>query len=157
MQSGTEMRSRHVIAGVVLLLFGLWYGYQTSMLPARTLPHAPSPSFFPWVLTCALVGLAAVLLVQGLTAPSDQPASRPWDVLGYPATALGLFAVYVIALPWLGFLVASIPFFASLMWIGRERRPLWLVAASIGIPAILFGIFRHLFRIALPPAAIWGW
>ncbi len=59
------MRRKHLVAALVLMAFGVWYGYQTSLLPTRTLPHAPSPSFFPGILTCAVRVLAVALLMMG--------------------------------------------------------------------------------------------
>ena len=156
-RQGRGMRARHMSAGLALFAFGLWYGYQASMLPDRTLPHAPGPAFFPWVLTAALIGLSIALFWMGLRSPREQLALAPPAAGRSAAVALTLFAAHVIALPWLGFLAAGMPFFAGLMWIGGERRLTWLLAAGAGIPIILFAIFRYGFRITLPSAALWGW
>ena len=146
------MRRKHLVAALVLMAFGVWYGYQTSLLPTRTLPHAPSPSFFPWILTCALLVLAVALLMKGLGEKTPGLLLRAENkaVLASPAIGLLLFGLYVVTLPYLGFLLASLPFFAGCMILTGERRLSWVVVPSIGIPLLLFLIFRHLFRVALP-------
>lgn len=113
--------------------------------------------FFLRVLTGALIGLSIALFFKGLLSPRGQTEPIPPAAGGSAVVTLSLFVAYMIALPWLGFLVAGIPFFVGLMWIGGERRLPWLMAAGAGIPVILFAIFRYLFRITLPPAALWGW
>ena len=151
------MRRKHVTAAVILIGFGGWYGYQTALLPTRTLPHAPSPAFFPGLLTLCLLVLAILLFVQGLRDVNagvwlaEHPAS-----LAKPAAGLLLLVGYVAALPQLGFVVASIPFFAVLTRLSGERRWLWIVAPSIVIPLVLFGLFRYVFRILLPQADFWS-
>lgn len=126
-------------------------------LPTRTLPHTPSPSFFPWLLTVALLVLAAALLVQGLR---DKRPGVWWvedpATLAKPAAGLLLFIGYVMVLPTLGFVLASVPFFAGMMCLAGERRLAWVLVPSIAIPAALFGAFRYLFRILLPQAEFWS-
>ncbi len=151
------MRRKQITAALILILFGVGYGYQTALLPARTLPHAPSPSFFPWLLTGVLLILATALLVQGLKDQrcagglTETPGERV-----VPAAGLLLLIVYVVVLPILGFVVASIPFFAGLTWLAGERRIAWIVVPASVIPSALYGVFRHLFRILLPQAEFWS-
>ncbi len=151
------MGRKHTTAALILILFGVAYGYQTMLLPVRTLPHTPSPSFFPWLLTVALLTLATALLVQGLkdTVPGVWWVETPAALIK-PGTGLLLFIAYVIALPTLGFVAASIPFFAGMMCLAGERRLLWVLVPSIAIPIVLFGMFRYLFRILLPQAEFWA-
>ncbi len=145
------MATRNLIAALGLIAFAVWYGVLTAGLPERGIPNTPGPSFFPWIITASLAVLAAALLRQGLRA------ARRGDTLiapGQPAvlgaTALAAFVVYLALLPVLGFLVASIPFFAAMMALYGERRPAWLALGSVACPAGLFVLFRHLFQIPLP-------
>ncbi|HJO86588.1 MAG TPA: tripartite tricarboxylate transporter TctB family protein, partial [Rhodospirillales bacterium] len=61
-----------------------------------------------------------------------------------------LSVAYFVALPLLGFVVANIMFFAGLMYLYGERRPLWIAAGSILISLIVFFLFREVFQILLP-------
>ena len=145
------MRRKHIAAALVLIAFGVWYGYQTSLLPVRTLPHTPSPSFFPWLLTCILLILALALLIQGFRDATPGALLAPDRVqLMYPTAGLLLFGLYVVILPYVGFLLASLPFFAAFVLLAGERRVSWIIVPSLGIPLVLFLVFRYLFRIFLP-------
>ena len=152
------MRRRNITAAFILIAFGVWYGYQTSQLPVRTLPHTPAPSFFPWLLTCGLLMLAMALLLQGF-ADRIQGAWLADDtaILAYPTASLGLIVLYVTVLPTLGFLLTSVPLFAGLMVLAGERRPGWVVISSISIPLVLFLMFRYGFRVSLPRGVLVEW
>jgi hypothetical protein len=153
------MGRRNIIAAVVLLAVGLTYGFLTTGLPLRTLPNTPDPSFFPWINTAVLLALAAALLVQGLFFTADDeaesagiPVRRHLPVLW----VLAAFVAYLVALPPLGFVVATIPFFAILMVAYGERRALWLAAGALGVPILLFVVFRYGFGVLLPRGLLSG-
>jgi len=59
-------------------------------------------------------------------------------------------------LPSLGFLLASVPFFGGMMMVFGERRPVWLIAGSVGIAVGLFYLFRLVFTIYLPAGVLKG-
>ncbi len=149
------MRRRNIIAAVVLLALGLGYGALTTQVPIRNLPGTPGPSFFPWINTFVLLALSLALLVQALMAKPPKSSAQPADPKitterWRAIWALGGFVAYLIVLPGLGFVLATIPFFALLMVLFGERRWLWVVIGSIGITVSLYVLFRHGFSIFLP-------
>ncbi len=149
------MRNKNIIAGLFLTVLGLTYGYLTTGLPERSLPNMPGPSFFPWIITLCLLVLSVSLLVQGLRMAADEPRSGDSDGRSFPAFLfLGVFAVYLALLPFLGFLLASIPFFAVLMALYGETRKLWITSLSFGVPVFLFLLFRDVFNIPLPRGSV---
>lgn len=77
-------------------------------------------------------------------------------VAGRGAMAFGAFTIYVIALPWAGFVTATVPFFAALMALFGERRRWALAAGALVVPIVVFVLFRHGFQIILPAGRI-GW
>jgi hypothetical protein len=149
------MRRRNIIAAAVLIVLALGYGVLTSQLPVRSLPDTPGPPFFPWINTVILLALALGLLAQGLLgttadangepAPSGTAAQR-WRT----AWALGAFVAYLVVLPGLGFVLATAPFFAVLMVLFGEQRPLRVALGSIAMTAFLYVLFRHGFSVFLP-------
>ena len=149
------MRKRNIVAGLFLTALGLVYGYLTTGLPERSLPNTPGPSFFPWIITVCLLALSVSLLVQGLRMAGDGPVQDKPDGGSAPAFLfLGVFAVYLALLPFLGFLPASIPFFAVLMALFGETRKLWIASFSLGVSVFLFLLFRDVFSIPLPRSSI---
>jgi len=151
------MRNKNVAAALVLIVLGVAYGYLTAGLPKRSLPDTPDPSFFPWIITACLLLLSVALLVQGLRARrSARDATDSAGGVGTPTVFLTLFVIYLAALPFAGFMVASMPFFAALMWLYGERRWGWIGAVSIALPVILVLVFRNGLHIPLPTGALAG-
>ena len=148
---------RKIAAGIVLLLVSAGYGYLTSGLPKRTLPDTPDPAFMPWINTIALCVLTLLLIWEGTRETPTKPSGGTDAGSASPATLfIAAFFVFILLLPYLGFVLAGMPFFAALMLLFGERRPLWLLAGSIGGPVILFAIFRYGFNIILPRGMIGG-
>jgi putative tricarboxylic transport membrane protein len=151
------MRNKNVVAALILIALGGVYGYLTAGLPKRSLPDTPDPSFFPWIITACLLILSLALLVQGLKA--NRGARPDVDTAGglrAPTVFLTLFVAYVAALPFTGFVIASVPFFAALMWLYGERRRGWIVVVSVMFPVILVLVFRNGLHIPLPTGALAG-
>jgi len=150
----TSITRRDAIAGAILLVIGVVYGLLTASLPNRSLPNTPGPAFFPWLITVGLIVLSVALLVQSVVRGDDSRQATSDRFASGWLLALTLFFVYLIVLPYAGFLAASVPFFAGLMWLYGERNRLVLALASIAIPVGLFYIFRLVFQILLP-AGVW--
>jgi hypothetical protein len=151
------MRRRNLIAAIVLLVLGAGYGILTSQLPERSLPDTPGPPFFPWINTVVILALSAGLLVQGLWGrDGDATVEGAGPGRGRAAWALGAFIVYLAVLPGLGFIVATVPFFGTLMALFDERRPAMLAAGAIGATVLLYLVFRHGFGIFLPAGVLAG-
>ena len=65
-----------------------------------------------------------------------------------------LYIVFIAALPYLGFLIASIPFFTILMALYGGRHKVLLTLAGPCIPIAIYYLFRHVFLIPLPKATL---
>ena len=145
------MRAKNIGASVFMMAVAVVYGYLTTGLPERTLPNTPGPPFMPWILTVCLFAVSALWFFSSLKITSGLAAftEKKEDLL-YPAAGLGLFLAFLVALPYLGYLAGGIPFFAGLMLVSGERRPLWIIFFSIAIPVIIFYLFREGFLILLP-------
>ncbi|MEK9679525.1 MAG: tripartite tricarboxylate transporter TctB family protein [Rhodospirillaceae bacterium] len=153
----SSMRTRNLIAAVILLLLSIGYGLMTAELPTRAIENTTQPSFFPWVVTTCLVILSVSLLAQGLLPIANNSVPGSLGVSGKRlGIALALALAYLTALPMAGFVAANIPLFAGLMILYGERRPARIGAGSILISIIVFYIFRELFQIRLPAGILDG-
>ena len=147
----TEMGRRNIIAALFLILLSIGYGFLASGLPERPLPNTPGPSFFPWLITIGLFLLSVALLIQGFlprpvlrgAPPAAAEARKRWIMVA-------VFGVYVFALPPVGFIGATVPFFAVMSVLYGERRPVWAAAGAIVIPVLLYLLVRDVFSILLP-------
>ena len=153
----SNMRTRNLIASIVLLVLSAGYGFMTSNLPTRAIENSTQPSFFPWVVTACLIILSVMLLARGFlpaaTARTPEPMNIPVWKMGF---GLAAALAYLAALPDLGFLAANILLFVVLMWLYGERRPVALSIGSLVIPIAVFFLFREVFQIRLP-AGVLGW
>lgn len=146
-----SMAGRNVVAALALLAFGVWYAWLSVGLPERNLPNTPGPSFFPLVIVTLLIGLALALLVRGIAdLRSGRDRVVPDSLAPGALSALASFLVYLAALPYAGFVVSSVIFFAVLMLLYGGRKPLLIGVAATLIPGALFVIFRYGFQIVLP-------
>jgi putative tricarboxylic transport membrane protein len=163
------MAQRNLIAGCVLLTCSLAYGFLTIQLPDRGLPNTPGPAFFPWLITGLLTILSAALLVQGLRGHTGlltilsaallvqglrgqvrSAQAVPSLVTPRGWLALGVFVVYLFLLPMLGFVTASIPFFAVLTLLYGQQNRVLVVLTAVAVPVLLFVVFRYGFQMLLP-------
>jgi hypothetical protein len=146
-----SMKQRNIAAAIVLLLLGMAYGYIAADIPKRSLPDTPDPAFMPWINTILLCSLSLLLLWQAIGAePAEAVEKRERGANISAGAFLAAFAGYVLLLPGLGFVLASIPFFAIVMMLYGERRKTWIFLGSVVGPILLFAIFRHGFNVILP-------
>lgn len=146
-----SMPLRDTIAAIVLLAIAAVYGTLTSELPERLVPNTPGPAFFPTLIATIIAVLAATLLVRGISRLRGAPALSG-EVTNSAKAVLMLvwFLAFLAGLPYLGFLVTAIPFFAGMMVLYGNRNPFVIVISSIAVPVALFFLFREGFNILLP-------
>jgi putative tricarboxylic transport membrane protein len=150
------MRRKNIIAAVVLIVFAILYGVLTANLPVRTLPNTPDPSFFPWINTAIMLVLSVWLLVQGLKGPATARTPDGTGRSRRAVWALAAFVAYVAAMPGLGFILATAPFFAVMMVLFGERRPIWVGGGAVCTTVLLYALFRYGFGVFLPRGLLAG-
>ncbi|MGY8937790.1 MAG: tripartite tricarboxylate transporter TctB family protein [Alphaproteobacteria bacterium] len=142
---------RDIVAALGLLIFSGLYVWATTHIPDRTIPNTPGPSFFPFVIITVVAALSVALLVKGY---KDYRAENgvPFSILmpPLPCLMLGAFLIFLVALPWAGFLLSSIGFFAVLMVLYGSREPVKILLWSLALPSALYAVFTQLFQILLP-------
>jgi hypothetical protein len=113
------------------------------------------------VVTVVILALSAALLIQALAMERDPPAVRHDKAPGTRDRRLAVFLLlvvlaYIVLVPILGFILATIPFFAVLMVMFGERRPLLVAIGALAMTAVLYGLFRHGFGVFLPRGLLTG-
>ena len=145
----TLLARRDLLAGTVLLMFGIGYGALTLGLPNRSLPNTPGPALFPTIISAGLILLSLALIIRSIRADQSEESSSV--VIERSRThELNGFLAIVVDLPYAGFLVASVPFFAGMMWLYGERRLIVLAFGALIVPLLLYYVFRFGFQILLP-------
>jgi hypothetical protein len=147
-----SMARRNIAAGVALAGFACWYAYLTGNLPDRdVMPNTPGPAFFPTLIATLILVLATAMAVVGFRQLRSEAAggAEPF-VQREGAYAIIAFLIYLVALTHAGFIIASIPFFAVLMYLYGGRNLAVLALVSVVVPVVLYVVFRHGFHVVLP-------
>ena len=144
------MALRNIVAAAILLTLGIAYGYLAIQLPERAQTNIPGPAFFPYLIAIIILGLSLALLVQGVRGYRLAPIDFNLGERAPAITALLVFAAYLVALPRLGFLIASIPFAGAMIWLYGGRNKLFVAVGAVLLPLLLSLLFRDVFRIPLP-------
>lgn len=139
------------VCAASLVLFALTFGLQQN-------PLVPiGPGFYPRIVLGVTAGLALLLVVADLLARRRRPAApRPGERLNYPLVAIGfaVFALYVVALPYLGFRVATFVFVAALNAVlDPARRPAqWVrvLALALVTTVACWLVFEHYLSVLMP-------
>lgn len=146
-----SMPLKNMIMSLVIFMIGAAYLYLSLQLPERTIQNVPGPSFFPLIISGVILILALALLGKSIVGMRDRAHNYVGAELPLRTLAvLGWFVLYLAVLPYAGFLIASIPFFAGLMFLCQRPKLVYIVIGSILIPVILFYLFREGFTILLP-------
>jgi hypothetical protein len=135
------------VCAASLVLFWLTLGLQTN-------PLVPiGPGFYPRIVLGATGALGLALVIADFLAPrTPRPALR----LNYPLVGLcfAVFAAYVLALPYLGFRIATFAFVAALNAVLEPpRRPVqWLRVAAIALATsiVTWLAFEHYLSVLMP-------
>lgn len=121
------------------------------------------PTTFPLAFAVVLVVFALALLGWSLARPIEevqaQRALSDPDRAGAAGRVVGTIVtavLYVIALPWLGYLVASAACFAMISLLFGNRRFLSIAIAAIVLPAALYLFFEKYMIVLLPSSRLFG-
>lgn len=162
----------NVLSGLACFAFAAWIWYVAGDVPAMTATDNLGGRFFPRLISGAMMVASLGLLITGLmgieisagtarapTEAEESAAARADQLsIGPGEVRLGLFvvvmALYVAALPWLGYLLASVIAFAVMLVLAGERRPLAVVLGAPGITVLLYLLFAVLFGQNVPEGTL---
>jgi hypothetical protein len=144
--------SRDGWAGLAVLAASLFLFVLT--LGLKPSPLVPiGPGFYPRIVLGLTAVLAAALVAFDLFSKNKL---APLGEANYGAVVLhfGVFAVYVVALPWLGFRVATLAYIAAANALLDAPRSVkgWLRVAAIALvtTALVYIAFEHYLSVLMP-------
>jgi len=156
--SGQSTRRPGELAFICLLaLFSaaaLWQAYDISEFTGLS-----QPGVFP-MLAAATMLLSCVFILRDTlrTRPNQEPGQRTafWHTI-MPMrlmVMLAMVALYLYAMPWLGFVIASGLFlFACFAYLWRKSLLISLLLAAGSLAAVYF-LFRIVFEVVLPQGTL---
>ena len=130
-----------------LFLFALTLGLKDS-------PLVPiGPGFYPRIVLGLSAVLAAALVLIDLVTKA-QPGPLPKADYGAVVLHFAFFGLYVLALPWLGFRVATFAYIAAtnalLDWPRSAKAWLRMAAVALVATAVVYLVFEHYLSVLLP-------
>jgi len=144
--------SRDGWAGLAVLAASLFlFALTLGLKPSPLVPIGPG--FYPRIVLGFTAVLAAALIVFDLLAKKP-PA--PLEKANYAAVVLhfGVFALYVVALPWLGFRVATFAYVAVANALLDPPRSVkgWLRVGAMALvtAAVVYVVFEHYLSVLMP-------
>ena len=147
--------AKDLIMGVVWLLFAAsmfisTFGYRDVGSLA-----AVGPAYWPRFLLGGMILLALLSIARTLLRNkiSGQAQAAEADGRVHPNlfwVTGGLTLVYTLAMPYLGFLVATIGFLLAMLWAVRIRGYVMLPTLSVGFSLLLVALFAKLMSVPLP-------
>jgi putative tricarboxylic transport membrane protein len=147
---------RDAIAGLVVLAASLFLFWATLGLERH--PMVPvGPGFYPRLVLGATGLLALVLVASGVIAHRRARPAVPAAPANYRlvAAAFAIFAVYVMALPFFGFRLATFAFLVAMplaLEPPRGLRRRWIVVLVVALVATvaIHLVFERYLHVLLP-------
>lgn len=132
-----------------LAVLGIFMAWQSDKLTIGT-PRFPGPGFFPFFLSLLLIGISAVIAVQGLTQKQGEIEGEGGLRRSRVVLALLSLFLYALVLDYLGYLIGTfllVLFLMSLM----VKKSWWfcpLVSALITVAS--YALFKTWMEVLLP-------
>lgn len=116
---------------------------------------------FPLALAALMLALALLLLLgAAFQARARRQRARregvPHGATARVALLFGLTVLYVVVLPWTGYLLSSALYFGAASLLFGNRRPVSIVVTMIAVPLALMLFFEKYMVVLLPSARLFG-
>jgi putative tricarboxylic transport membrane protein len=156
---GLDMKRRinrdTITALLLLVLCGVLF-HQTFNI--RKVPFSEMGSeVWPRFVLLLMAVLAVIYLFQSMTTPAPQRAPfsfKAWlGAYRNPLICFGMFFVFLLALPWLGMLVAGVLFvFVTQTILGGAGHRRWIVHALVALVSVggMWLLFTYALGVVLP-------
>lgn len=148
------MGKKEIFLSIIFIVISITIYILTYQFPQQTV--ALSPKVFPRFVSACLLILSVVLLIQGVTGVKKNSEQKKTKLILNKIFILRLLLMILLAffytriLSLTGYIIATPPFVASAMLLFNEKRWIWIIAVSIITTALLYVLFRMIFRIPLP-------
>jgi putative tricarboxylic transport membrane protein len=149
-----RIKRADLVAGLGLCALAAYVYTKAAAMPGT--PLGLGPGGYPKFVAVGLLLLGAILAVQSfLTAGmAFKPSGYTWARFGRVAAFVVICVAYALALRPLGFVLASVPYLIGASYFFGYRRHGIIFLFGIGLPLLIYGVFRHIFLVLLPTGTI---
>lgn len=146
---------RNRIGAIVLLLLAVWYLSQAAGMQLWR-GAVPGPGFMPIVMGTTLMILSCIMLTRTQQDAQLDGPSKPAEPrrVALPWVVVIVLAIYVIALPIIGYIISST---ALMLFLFRAYRPHhWRTDLGVSITTgiVLYSVFKLLLNVNLPDGTL---
>jgi hypothetical protein len=135
-------------AGVIAIILSVFLFYETFSFPPPLQRNAPSCALFPRMCLISIIIFAFILIFQSLSGKKSSETQFKLHIKQF-LIVTGSLVLYLILLPYLGFLITSLLYLIPSLLVRMENRVkvIWL---SCLIVVLLYVIFEIALKIKLP-------
>lgn len=140
-----------IASGLVVVLAGAVF-YLSRDFPAGY--GATGPSFFPRVIVSLMALFGAVQFVRRVRSGEPRTHEISLSAVKNVAVVAALVVAYLLAMPYLGFLVGTTAFLVAGMYFSGIEAFRRTVPVSFAVSLVLFYVFGQFLRVPLPESVI---
>ena len=144
-----ERTDRYI--GVGLIAFGIFMYHVSTTWPLNFSADPAGPAAIPKILCAGLVILGAILVVGSLGVKTK--STTPFvtrDELIITGVLTAVCILYLVILPYIGYLLATPLLLASILVCVGSRKPKTVILVSIIATLVLFVLFYSILQVNLP-------
>ena len=147
------------IIGLLLLIFSAamyFFIIPHGVEMYRRKPTTLTPATFPVLITLILAVLSLLLMAQYFFPKQKiiESEQKPPTVNGLSSIRVvlltGIFGLYLILTPIIGYLTTSILLMPLFFWLFKAKNKGLVVVLSIGLPCLLYWFFAKIMMVMLP-------
>lgn len=136
------------IGSILWLLLAVGIIIASADLPTGT--GETGAGFYPRVIAVLIAGFACIQLIRSFYDEGFQTRTLSRVQAQRVLIVIALVTVYVLSLPWLGFVTGTLLFLIVGMLYSGARSPVRIGIASVGLALLLYYVFAIFLRIPLP-------
>lgn len=160
-QSNGNLMTRRPDAGVAMVLLVCCGIFLRDLLNTDGSGAYVKTTTLPTLLVITMAVLSVLLLAGSLLAPAKKTGQAKRDATDRPrfdlvAALIVWVVLYIVALPWLGYLAASGLFLIGASWLYGNRHWGVMLALAILMPLALLLFFEKVMLILLPTSLVLG-
>ena len=135
--------------GAAGLVLAAAYYLIAADVPESQLSDAVGPQGLPKIYATVLAGLSLILIVQsGRREAVEDRRAMP---MSRPAGLLALGAIYLLVVPWLGYIASVAALIAATTWYQGQLINRQIVLVAVGGAIVFWLLFVVLLRVPHPP------
>jgi len=151
------LKKGNIIFGFIGIALSIYIFWNTSYFPSDNIMNV-GPSFFPRILASGLLIFSFILIIQNIFSKnSTQEVRFNIKDKGVQRVAISLIitVIYGFVMNYFGFIITTILYLVSLMFLLKLRSWIRMLIVSTGVSLTIFTIFKTFLNISLP-TGFWG-